>query len=84
MTIFLEHVTVAICISLFASLFIAKTLIPLLTTKVKIPVVKMPKTPSYMKGYGRALNWMLKHQGNLRYRVIYPGIDLCTYAGGYV
>ena len=36
-TIFLEHVAVAICISLFASLFIAKTLIPLLTTKVKIP-----------------------------------------------
>ena len=62
-TIFLEHVAVAICISLFASLFIAKTLIPLLTTKVKIPVVKTPKTPSYIKGYGRALNWMLKHQG---------------------
>ncbi|GEA06969.1 acriflavin resistance protein [Alteromonas sp. KUL42] len=63
LTIFLEHVAVAICISLFASLFIAKTLIPLLTTKVAIPVVKKPKTPSYIKRYGKALQWMLKNQG---------------------
>lgn len=62
-TIFLEHVAVAICISLFASLFIAKTLIPLLTTKVKIPVVKTALTPAYITRYGRALKWMLKHQG---------------------
>ncbi|WDT87814.1 efflux RND transporter permease subunit [Alteromonas sp. 009811495] len=62
-TIFLEHVAVAICLSLFASLFIAKTLIPLLTTKVAIPVVKTPTTPKYISGYGKALSWMLKNQG---------------------
>ena len=61
-TIFLEHVAVAICISLFASLFIAKTLIPLLTTKVRIPVVRTPTIPWYIQGYSKALQWMLKHQ----------------------
>ena len=34
LTIFLEHVAIAICISLFASLLIAQTLIPLLTSKL--------------------------------------------------
>ncbi len=61
-TIFLEHVAVAICISLFASLFIAKTLIPLLTTKVAIPVVKTPNVPKYINNYGKALQWMLNNQ----------------------
>lgn len=61
-TIFLEHVAVAICISLFASLFIAKTLIPLLTTKVRIPVVRTPTIPWYIQCYSKALRWMLKHQ----------------------
>lgn len=36
LTIFLEHVAVAICISLFASLLIAKTLIPLLLSRLTI------------------------------------------------
>ncbi|WP_131811753.1 efflux RND transporter permease subunit, partial [Paraglaciecola hydrolytica] len=40
-TIFLEHVAIAICISLFASLLISQTLIPLLSTKIKsTPVAK--------------------------------------------
>jgi HAE1 family hydrophobic/amphiphilic exporter-1 len=34
LTIFLEHVAIAICISLFASLLIAQTLIPLLTSRL--------------------------------------------------
>ena len=62
-TIFLEHVAVAICISLFASLFIAKTLIPLLTTKVKIPVVKQSAPPAYISRYGKILKWVLENQG---------------------
>jgi len=41
-TIFLEHVAIAICISLFASLLIAQTLIPLLTSKIK----NIPKSNS--------------------------------------
>ena len=36
-TVFLEHVAIAICISLFASLLIAQTLIPLLASKMKAP-----------------------------------------------
>ena len=62
-TIFLEHVAVAICISLFASLFIAKTLIPLLTTKVKIPVVRHSAPAGYIRRYGKVLSWVLNNQG---------------------
>ena len=62
-TIFLEHVAIAICISLFASLFIAKTLIPLLTTKIAIPEAKEDSTPGYITGYGRILSWVMANQG---------------------
>jgi multidrug efflux pump subunit AcrB len=62
-TIFLEHVAIAICISLFASLFIAKTLIPLLTTKIAIPKAKEDSTPGYITGYGRILSWVMANQG---------------------
>lgn len=63
-TIFLEHVAIAICISLFASLFLAQTLIPLLTTRVKT----LPKPPSkanlkLKKMYANVLHWTLEHQG---------------------
>ena len=62
-TVFLEHVAIAICISLFASLFIAKTLIPLLTTKVNIPANKTLKAPKYIRSYGKILGWVLQNQG---------------------
>lgn len=63
-TIFLEHVAIAICISLFASLLLAQTLIPLLTTKIKHKVVKKDTKPSkFAQIYKRVLQWTLANQG---------------------
>lgn len=62
-TIFLEHVAIAICISLFASLFIAQTLIPLLTSKIKhIPVKKSKQDSRLMTFYQTSLNWVMLNQ----------------------
>ncbi|MDN4503416.1 efflux RND transporter permease subunit [Alteromonadaceae bacterium BrNp21-10] len=63
-TIFLEHVSISICISLFASLIIAQTLIPLLTTKIKTKVVVKNTEPSAISlWYKKVLQWTLLHQG---------------------
>jgi HAE1 family hydrophobic/amphiphilic exporter-1 len=63
-TIFLEHVAIAICISLFASLLLAQTLIPLLTTKLKSqPKPKSDKPSKLKQFYARVLNWTMAHQG---------------------
>ena len=62
-TVFLEHVAIAICISLFASLLIAQTLIPLLASKVKAPKASQQKTPGYIHRYGRILRWSLNNKG---------------------
>lgn len=63
-TIFLEHVAIAICISLFSSLLISQTLIPLLTSKVKhrASSTRTQLRPIALR-YERLLNWTLKHQG---------------------
>ena len=62
-TIFLEHVAIAICISLFASLLIAQTLIPLLTSKIKkIPVQQHKEPGKWLRFYMRALSWVMDHQ----------------------
>lgn len=63
-TVFLEHMAIAICISLFASLILAQTLIPLLTTKIKQP----QKAPSqantrFKEVYSRFLKWTMANQG---------------------
>ncbi len=64
LTVFLEHVAIAICISLFASLLLAQTLIPLLTTKLKITPKPATQKPSKAKLlYERVLRWTLKRQG---------------------
>ncbi|MFT4653763.1 MAG: HAE1 family hydrophobic/amphiphilic exporter-1 [Patiriisocius sp.] len=69
LTVFLEHVAVSICISLFASLLLAQTLIPLLTTKLKIkPKAKeahcLQAKPSKLKAsYENILRWTLGNQG---------------------
>lgn len=63
LTVFLEHVAISICISLAASLILAQTLIPLLTTKLNIKPVKKTKKPSKTLAlYVRGLRWMLSHQ----------------------
>ncbi|MBF7073110.1 efflux RND transporter permease subunit [Glaciecola sp. MH2013] len=63
LTVFLEHVAIAICISLFASLLLAQTLIPLLTTKLKIKPKPKNDTPSIFKmKYESVLRWTLANQ----------------------
>jgi HAE1 family hydrophobic/amphiphilic exporter-1 len=63
-TIFLEHVAIAICISLFASLLLSQTLIPLLTSKLKhTPKAKTAKPNKLAIKYEKILNWTLKNQG---------------------
>ncbi|WNC70400.1 efflux RND transporter permease subunit [Thalassotalea nanhaiensis] len=64
-TIFLEHVAIAICISLFASLLIAQTLIPLLTSKIKSQVTqkqKRAKASRFEQYYLKSLRWTHHHK----------------------
>lgn len=67
LTVFLEHVAVAICISLAASLLVAKTLLPLLLSKVSLEKLIQPtniKTSQSKPSkayYQRSLNWVLHH-----------------------
>ncbi|MGL5666946.1 MAG: efflux RND transporter permease subunit, partial [Shewanella sp.] len=59
LTIFLEHVAIAICISLAASLLVAKTLIPLMLTKFHFDITP-EKAPGKLQNiYNRSLNWVL-------------------------
>lgn len=73
-TVFLEHVAIAICISLFASLLISQTLIPLLSTKIKTasakhsdatvkPDSKGQPLGRFARFYSRVLHWSLANQG---------------------
>ncbi len=63
-TIFLEHTAIAICLSLLASLLIAQTLIPLLTSKL-IKARKKPLAdtdqPAAKSRYQRSLEWTWRH-----------------------
>lgn len=61
-TVFLEHVAIAICISLFASLLIAQTLIPLLTSKIKHIPQKVKQNDNKNSFYFRSLSWVLNNQ----------------------
>ncbi|WP_419571858.1 efflux RND transporter permease subunit [Rheinheimera sp.] len=59
-TVFLEHVAIAITIALGVSLVMALTLIPLLTTKIKQIHSQQNAEPSALdKFYGRCLRWTL-------------------------
>ena len=68
-TVFLEHVAIAICISLFASLLISQTLIPLLSTKINPKVDKKTKSKHPKRStkiatwYKYLLIWTLNNQG---------------------
>lgn len=70
LTVFLEHVAIAICISLAASLLIAKTLLPLLLSKISLASLSHRskddpsgnRPPSKMtKAYKKSLTWVLAH-----------------------
>src|SRR5690554_5296937 len=61
-TVFLEHVAVAICISLLASLLIAQTLIPLLLSKLKVKPQQIAIKDSWLKrSYLKSLRWGYRH-----------------------
>lgn len=65
LTVFLEHVAISICISLFASLLLAQTLIPLLSTKLKIKPKSQStaKSGKLSKKYAGVLRWTIANQG---------------------
>ncbi|WP_057830432.1 efflux RND transporter permease subunit [Colwellia sp. TT2012] len=72
-TVFLEHVAIAICISLAASLLIAKTLLPLLLSKIPLEnlVASSSKKSNHSEKnstvnngsmrYKKSLSWVLAH-----------------------
>jgi HAE1 family hydrophobic/amphiphilic exporter-1 len=59
LTIFLEHVAISICISLAASLLVAKTLIPLMLTKFHFDIAPQKETNKLQDFYKKSLNWVL-------------------------
>ena len=59
LTIFLEHVAVAICISLAASLLVAKTLIPLMLNHFHFDVETTTDNNRLGRFYERSLTWIL-------------------------
>ena len=62
-SIFMEHVAIAICISLAASLVIAQTLIPLISSRVKPPSTSQDNAINRLKErYAVFLDWTLKHR----------------------
>ena len=63
-TMYLAHVAVTICISLAASLLVAITLIPQLTTRIPITVTGgAPWIQRLSARYERLLDWTLHHRG---------------------
>ena len=61
LTIFLEHVAIAICISLAASLLVAKTLIPLMLSRLHFEVQQTQGESKGQRFYHRSLDWVLAH-----------------------
>lgn len=63
-TLFLKHVSVAICVALGISLLISLTVVPLLTARLKPP--KQAKSSNMIDKliarYGRTLDWLLHHR----------------------
>jgi hydrophobic/amphiphilic exporter-1 (mainly G- bacteria), HAE1 family len=61
LTIFLEHVAIAICISLAASLLVAKTLIPLMLNSLDLKIAPQQSSGRLQGFYQRSLDWVLCH-----------------------
>lgn len=66
-TVYLSHVAVTICVSLAASLLIALTLIPQLTTRIRggANVTTAAWTERLSERYARLLAWTLRHPGKM-------------------
>ena len=61
LTIFLEHVAIAICISLAASLLVAKTLLPLMLSKLNFSAKPKTRSSRLQTRYQKSLDWILAH-----------------------
>ncbi|MFQ6115194.1 MAG: efflux RND transporter permease subunit, partial [bacterium] len=63
--VYMKHVSLTIVIALAASLLIAQTLIPLLTSKLKYKTKTQKSTiiDKASKHYGKILKWTLEHPG---------------------
>ena len=61
LTIFLEHVAIAICLCLAVSLLMALTLIPLLTTRLNVQPVKEQQAGMLESRYRKTLGWVMYH-----------------------
>ena len=61
LTIFLEHVAIAICLCLAVSLLMALTLIPLLTTRLSMQVTQQVQQGKAERGYRKILSWVMYH-----------------------
>ncbi|WP_299789633.1 efflux RND transporter permease subunit [uncultured Shewanella sp.] len=59
LTIFLEHVAISICISLAASLLVAKTLLPLMLSRMNFEIDTQEKKSKLQHYYQRSLKWIL-------------------------
>lgn len=63
-TLFLKHVSIAICVALVVSLMISLTIVPLLTARLKPPkpTAKSNTIERLIERYGRLLDWLLHHR----------------------
>ena len=63
-TIFLKHVSVAICVALGVSLLISLTIVPLFAVRLKPPKPTASSTlvDRLIDRYGRMLDWLLRHR----------------------
>lgn len=63
-TVLMSHVAITICVSLAASLLVAVTLIPQLTTRIPTQANGGPRWVARLSArYERALTWSLRHRG---------------------
>ncbi len=77
LTIFLEHVAIAICLCLAVSLLMALTLIPLLTTGLKVKPVKQHTAGAIEARYRKVLGWVMYHP---RWSALIAILLLCSIA----
>ena len=63
-TVFLKHVSIAICVALAVSLLISLTIVPLMTVRLKppAPTASANAIERFTERYGRMLEWLLTHR----------------------
>ncbi|MBM7072812.1 efflux RND transporter permease subunit [Shewanella sp. 202IG2-18] len=59
LTVFLEHVSIAICVSLLASLLVSKTLLPLMIRKLNFKPKPKKESDKLQNAYHKSLSWVL-------------------------